>query len=559
MTAHERALAAGLNRGTVASQEGRALSPLTAIYDDNEYRPEDEDCDDLGLPVDLRVVAVDDENPCPYRPSVQAANALAALIIRNSSGDVVSDGHPSLKLLALLRAYFYAVQFSNGEVYLTDRTSYDPPTGGVCRPLLDDHLINRCIARYNRTFPRAALPNESTVRTALRSLGGEALHALTAPWVRWGRSADGALWWDSGDDKFVRVDASGWTVSDSADCWFARSEAIRPIPLPVTGGSLDALWDFAPVNEADRPLVVAWMLAATHPDRETAAGMLYISGPEGSAKSTSADKITEACGSSVARKKFDTRRGDDRDLIVGARASWVLGLDNLSTLTAEQQDLLCTIVTGHEETYRVLHTTTATVTLSVRRPVTLTSIEVPILRPDLISRMVPVTLDALECMIPEDELAVAWRSAQPRVFGALLDLLVKVLATPRQTSEHMPRLASLGRLALAADLVTGTRTLGRLAEAQTALLGDTVADDPFYDTLARCITCTWRGSASALLAKIDPDGTLARQHGRQWPTAKGVSARLKRSRRALELGGWGLAVNHAGHHGQVWTITPPPV
>ncbi|MDA8283633.1 MAG: hypothetical protein M0Z42_10170, partial [Actinomycetota bacterium] len=226
---------------------------MTAIYDDNEYRPEDEDCDDLGLPVDLRVVAVDDENPCPYRPSVQAANALAALIIRNSSGDVVSDGHPSLKLLALLRAYFYAVQFSNGEVYLTDRTSYDPPTGGVCRPLLDDHLINRCIARYNRTFPRAALPNESTVRTALRSLGGEALHALTAPWVRWGRSADGALWWDSGDDKFVRVDASGWTVSDSADCWFARSEAIRPIPLPVTGGSLDALWDFAPVAQGDRP------------------------------------------------------------------------------------------------------------------------------------------------------------------------------------------------------------------------------------------------------------------------------------------------------------------
>ncbi|MHB1713100.1 MAG: hypothetical protein ACYCV7_17220, partial [Acidimicrobiales bacterium] len=38
-------------------------------------------------------------------------------------------------------------------------------------------------------------------------------------------------------------------------------------------------------------------------------------------------------------------------------------------------------------------------TLSVRRPVTLTNIEVPILRPDLISRMAPVTLDALECMI----------------------------------------------------------------------------------------------------------------------------------------------------------------
>jgi len=73
----------------------------------------------------------------------------------------------------------------------------------------------------------------------------------------------------------------------------------------------------------------------------------------------------------------------------------------------------------------------------------------------------------------------------------------------------MPRLANLGRLALAADFVAGTRTLERLAEAQSALLGDTVADNPFYDTLARCITCTWKGKASALLAELDADGALA--------------------------------------------------
>ena len=531
-------------------------APSDTIWDDGG----EEEPFVFGLPLDppFRVVTGSDAPlPRTYRPRDQADRNIGALTFFDGKGTHTITNAPK-RLYAILSGYFWPIRDAAGQVWLVPRRESGRPLGGVCAPLMDDWTINRAIARFAEFFPHANLPGKDAVITALRALGGEA-YPVGELWVRWGRSSDGALWWDSGTGhEFVRVDGDGWSVRSQPECFF-RSGPGRAMSVPSRGGSLDDLWEFVPVKPVDRPLVVAWMLTAMHPDRETAAGILYLSGPEGSGKSTAADKITEAIGSPVARKKLDVRRGDDRDLIVGASAGWVLGLDNLSTLTAEQQDLLCTLATGHEETYRVLHTTTDTVTLSVRRPITMTSIEVPVLRPDLISRMVPVALGGLDVVKPEDELAKSWCTAQPLIFGALLDLLVDVMSMPTpESSRLMPRLAALGRIALIADQRRGTDTLARLAVATSELLGDTVSDDPFFEALTASIRVAWSGTAANLLAMLDPDDELARRYGRSWPTAKGVSARLKRSWRTLEGAGWRLSVDHLpNNRGQRWTLNPP--
>ena len=529
--------------------------------------PEADTASPVEVPVEnrpqLHLVQHDEDEPedrTPegphYRRPDEENRLLSALIRTNNRGQATFTGTPSTRLLAMLRAYFFAVS-CDGDVWLTPRDSWTVPKGGILRPLEEREIIQRAQARYTKRFPDATIPTEATVRTALGALAGEATRLSRRPWLRWGRGDDEALWWDAGraDGRCVRVDAGGWTVEDKPACWFVRTPSVKELPLPEPG-TLDELWAYVTVEPADRPLVVAWMLASTQPERARAAGVLYLSGPEGAGKSSAADKITEAAGSSVNRKKFDPRK-DDRDLLVAAASSWILSMDNLSSLTAEQQDLLCVLVTGFEETYRRLFTTVDTMTLDLRRPVTATSIEIPVLRPDLISRMVPVELAPLGRVLPEDELSEAWAEAQPRVFGSLLTLLSRVMAAGRPRVENLPRLAVLGRMAAVADSIRGTETLGQLALRQSNLLGDSVSDDPFFDRLRSVVTGRWQGSASQLDRHLDPDGDLARRWGKQWPTGKGITARLKRHRNALERQGWILAAEHNGNKGQIWTLVSP--
>ena len=447
-----------------------------------------------------------------YRRQDEENRLLSALIRTNNRGQATFTGTPSTRLLAMLRAYFFAVS-CDGDVWLTPRDSWTVPKGGILRPLEEREIIQRAQARYTKRFPDATIPAEATVRTALGALAGEATRLSRRPWLRWGRGEDEALWWDAGraDGRCVRVDADGWTVEDKPACWFVRTPSVKELPLPEPG-TLDELWAYVTVDPADRPLVVAWMLASTQPERARAAGVLYLSA-EGAGKSSAADKITEAAGSSVNRKKFDPRK-DDRDLLVAAASSSILSMDNLSSLTAEQQDLLCVLVTGFEETYRRLFTTVDTMTLDLRRPVTATSIEIPVLRPDLISRMVPVELAPLGRVVPEDELSEAWAEAQPRVFGSLLTLLSRVMAAGRPRVDNLPRLAVLGRMATVADGIRGTETLGQLALRQSNLLGDSVSDDPFFDRLRSVVIGRWQGTASQLDRHLDPDGDLSEALGK---------------------------------------------
>jgi hypothetical protein len=523
-----------------------------------------------GLPVmpTLTVVPANGEPPaaaCTYDAATQQAANLAKLIVRNRDGEVVSTGNVTTRLLAMLRANLWSAVTPSGDHFVAARTTWEPPDGGILRPMEATDIIHRAQSRYNRRFAMDMIPSAQTVRTALGAFAGEALTLPSPPFLRWGRGLDGALWWDAGrkDNQCVRVDGGGWQIVDTPGCWFVRSPGIKQLRLPADSGDLDELWSVVNVDEHDRPLVRAWMVASTQPETASAAGILYLSGPEGSGKSSGADKIVEAAGSSVARKKFDPSK-DDRDFLVSAAAAWTISLDNLSSLTSQQQDLLCLLATGFEESYRRLYTDSDTTLLQLRRPITTTSIEIPILHPDLISRMVPAEFVPLEHRRAEDELAETWAEAQPRAFAGLLTLVSQVMAAGRPEVEHLPRLAVLGRMAHVIDGIYGTNTILQLETRQGQLLSDSVTDDPFFDTLRAKITGTWEGSAADLDRHLDPGGELRKQWGKQWPAGKAITSRLKRHRVPLTAEGWTMTCTHddettaaGSHKPRVWTIIAP--
>ena len=78
-------------------------------------------------------------------------------------------------------------------------------------------------------------------------------------------SAAGAVWLDLGDaaETVIRIDANDWNaVTSDVPVLFQRTALTGVMPMPQRGGDLDLLWRHINVAAVDRPLVVAWGIAA---------------------------------------------------------------------------------------------------------------------------------------------------------------------------------------------------------------------------------------------------------------------------------------------------------
>jgi len=466
----------------------------------------------------------------------------------------------------LLACLYWPVSYA-GTVYALPRRTTKRPDGGILVPL-DTAFSARVSAQFSKLDTKNTL-TISAYKDAAHRWRGEARVLTERPYTRWGRGSDGAMWWDSGDadGHVVRVDATGWSIEAEPACWFVRPSTLVSLPLPTSGGSIDELWNHVNIPESDRHLVLAWLLASTLAGQHDAAGMLFITGPAGVGKSTSMSVLTAAAGGEANRQAQSGARESDQDLFAVAQDGWVLGVDNVSAWSAKESDHLCTLITGVTKKLRTLYTTADVTYVHVRRPVIATSIEVPVLREDLVRRMVHVRLSPLSAARPEDALATSWEAAQPKVFGAVLDLLVNVLALGDPPADaNLTTLASWGRMAWGLDQILpppgGVATIELCVHRRTELAGDGVVDDPFWIAAEAVLEGRdFVGTMAAFVRHVTPVGVGVRLP-KTWPTARGMSSRVERRRAGLETAGWSIVKlapgNSEAHRAPKWRITPPP-
>jgi hypothetical protein len=77
---------------------------------------------------------------------------------------------------------------------------------------------------------------------------------------------DDRLYLDLGDETWraVEIDTTGWRVIDNPPVRFRRAAGMRPLSVPVPGGSVETLRSFLNVrSDADFVLVIAWALACS--------------------------------------------------------------------------------------------------------------------------------------------------------------------------------------------------------------------------------------------------------------------------------------------------------
>jgi hypothetical protein len=423
----------------------------------------------------------------------------------------------------------------------------------------DEQFISFTLGQHDETWPirsRAArrwvttkfyrqtgkAPNNEAMQSALSVLearaaceGDEREVYLRAAWH------EGSLYYDLADSEWraVRIDGHDWEIVTKPPVRFRRYSNTLPQVEPVTGGTLDAIWNFLNVKkEADRRLVESWLVSALNPD--IPRPMLVTHGDQGTAKS-STSKILLSLVDPSATPCLRTR--DATELVQALAHRFAAVLDNVSSLPAWLSDLLCCAITGDGFTKRQLFTDDDDVIYSYRRALLFNGINVAVSKPDLLDRSLLIQLDQIGDDVRREEQDL-WRDfyqARPAILGAIFTRLSGAIGRyDTIKSGRLPRMADFARWAMAATgdvqqfladykINVGRQNYEAIAESIVA----TVILDWLKDQ------SEWSGQPHELHAALKAHLQVMQINEKQFPaTPAWLSKKLREIRPNLNQLGW---------------------
>ena len=418
--------------------------------------------------------------------------------------------------------------------------------------------VQRDLARmYHRLFGR--VPTEKAIRDALGVLEGEA--ACHEPETAYTRVAEinNCLYIDLGDasGEAIQVNPDGWRVISNPPVLFRRSPLTAALPTPERGGSIDQLFEYAPIAERDRALLLGFIVSAffaniPHP-------VLNVVGEQGSGKSGLCRRIVALTDPSRVSARKPPR--DIDGWVTACLGSWVINLDNMSAIPEWMSDSFCRVSTGEGDVRRRLYSDSDLVVFHFRRVLILNGISFADMREDLADRTIQIELPVLKARDrkTEAELDENWKVEYPILFGALLDLLSKVLhRLPTIKLLESPRMADFARVQAALDEILSTHGLTQMMESAKSRSVTAFDNDSVLKRLESCIKKNWEGTASDLLIQIGPP--IDTVFPRDWPRdAREMTSILKRRAPILREAGWEVSDRGSSNknHTKRWRICPP--
>jgi hypothetical protein len=385
------------------------------------------------------------------------------------------------------------------------------------------------------------------------------------PATRVGRAQD-RLYLDLGDAAWraVEIDGNGWRVVECSPIKFVRSMAMRPLPEPEVGGTIEELRQFLNVRDEESfILVVAWLVAAL---RERGPyPVLVVNGEQGTGKSVFTRNLRALVDPSAAPIRAAPR--DDRDLVVSAGNSWVLAFDNLSSVPIWLADALCRLATGGGFATRMLHTDRDESIFEASRPIILNGIPSLTDRADLADRAVCIHLAAIpeSQRRPEDELAALFEAKRPLILGSLLDAVSAALRNIGSVQiDRSPRMADFVKWTTAAAPGLGwdaAEFLKVYAGNRRDVTDATFEADPVAVAIREFILTVhphegWHGTATELLAALDDRVSEGVRRSKLWPmSAQALGNRIDRIAPLLRGKGFTIERRHSGV--RTITVIPP--
>jgi hypothetical protein len=383
-------------------------------------------------------------------------------------------------------------------------------------------------------------PSAETVKSACNALAGQAKFDGDEhePRRRVGKDSSG-YWLDVGDDQWraILITATGWRIMNDPPVRFIRTKATRALPEPVSGGSVDVLWNLVNVPKQERLLVLTWILECFRPD--TPYALLELTGEQGAAKSTAQRTFRRFVDPNQVELRGKPKTVED--IYVSASNSHLLSYENLSGLSNDQSDALCTCCTGGGYAARQLYTNGEESTLTAHCPVALNGISPVVLRPDLLDRAVSITLPEITVRRTDDEISTATEAAAPGIMGALLTLFSEALAILPSVNippEQRPRMADFATLGEAIARVQGYTEghfLALYTDHRRTAIGRTIDASPVAAAMVAYVDRGNRyvGTVKGLL-EILTEHKPDHERDEYWPRSpKGLADAMRRYAPAL--------------------------
>lgn len=508
-------------------------------------------------------------------PSTQAdalVNHIDALIRSIQPSTIVSGKPPLLvdELSRLLGENFTVFVDDCGRAYLRldqpDRCRlYSLDSAEAHASSLFANPLARLLVQLYRGVHEFC-PTDSDVRESLDWLRFLAHQYAPRPvFDRFGY-AENAHWLDLADSsgsavRLVPSVASGsrrhpaepaWQILDHTPVAFRRHphQLALPAPQPPAGDyavNAPARYDplrrlFPALADSDWLLVLAWLVAALHGGFPVP--MLVLVGPPGAGKTTFARLLRRLLDPSAL--EFLPIEFSPAALARAFSQHALPAFDNLGRLSPAQSNLFCRAVTGGGFCFA------GASLVSFRRPLLLTSLELPSLAPDWLDRALVIPLASPSVRHQETYYWEDFRQQHPQLLGLLLDLFCRALQlreSAQLSASSLPRMADFAVLgsAVAAALGHPPNVFAQgYAASQSRLAGIRLDHDPLAQALLALLASQprWQGTAQALLqalSALDPALRL--------PNCTHLGVALRRLQFFLPLSGVELSFQRQGQDG----------
>jgi hypothetical protein len=317
------------------------------------------------------------------------------------------------------------------------------------------------------------------------------------------------------------------------------------------------LLNLAPDALDDRRLLIGWLLDAARPS--TPFAVLELTGEEGTAKSTAARALRSMIDPSTTPLRRCPTKSDD--LFVGANASWVVALDNVSGVQQWLSDDLCRLATGGGQSKRELFTDEGEHLIDVRRPVIVNGIEEIATKGDLLRRALRVELPVIEDedRLTEAEFWTTFDTMHPRLLGALCDAISCALRRVDQvTLDSKPSMADLATWVTAAEAALGwpdgafmAAYMGKRDRAHEVVI-ESEMSGPYIRTICEE---GFEGTATELLTRLDRMVDGSTRQRKEWPESpRKLSGVVKRLAPALRKLGYTAKQKQHERTGTPWVL-----